>query len=59
MATHSSILAWAIPSTEEPGGLQSTGLQMSLNNTTTISQQQYTQNILPMYAETFQPKYSF
>ena len=26
-ATHSSILAWRIPSTEEPGGLQSTGLQ--------------------------------
>ena len=23
MATHSSILAWKIPSTEEPGGLQS------------------------------------
>ena len=27
MATHSSILAWKIPRTEEPGGLQSTGLQ--------------------------------
>ena len=26
MATHSSILAWRIPWTEEPGGLQSTGL---------------------------------
>ena len=26
-ATHSSILAWIIPWTEEPGGLQSTGLQ--------------------------------
>ena len=25
MATHSSILAWRIPSTEEPGGLQSMG----------------------------------
>ena len=24
MATHSSILAWSIPWTEEPGGLQST-----------------------------------
>ena len=24
---HSSILAWRIPSTEEPGGLQSMGLQ--------------------------------
>ena len=27
MATHSSILAWRIPRTEEPGGLLSTGLQ--------------------------------
>ena len=27
MATHSSILAWRIPQTEEPGGLQSMGLQ--------------------------------
>ena len=27
MPTHSSILAWKIPWTEEPGGLQSTGLQ--------------------------------
>ena len=27
MATHSSILAWRIPLTEEPGGLQSMRLQ--------------------------------
>ena len=27
MATHSSIFAWRIPWTEEPGGLQSMGLQ--------------------------------
>ena len=27
MATSSSILAWEIPWTEEPGGLQSMGLQ--------------------------------
>ena len=27
MATYSGILAWEIPWTEEPGGLQSTGLQ--------------------------------
>ena len=27
MATHSSILAWRIPWTEEPGGLQSIGHQ--------------------------------
>ena len=28
MATHSSILAWKIPWMEEPGRLQSMGLQM-------------------------------
>ena len=27
MAPHSSTLAWKVPWTEEPGGLQSTGLQ--------------------------------
>ena len=35
MATHSSILAWEVSWTEEPGGLQSMGLhtpqQQSLN----------------------------
>ena len=30
LATHSSILAWRIPWTEEPGVLQSTGLQSRL-----------------------------
>ena len=29
MATHSSILAWRIPWTEEPGGLQSVGRKES------------------------------
>ena len=29
MATHSNILAWEIPWTEEPGELQSMGLQKS------------------------------
>ena len=32
MATHSSILAWRIPWTEEPGGLQSTGSQRLRHN---------------------------
>ena len=31
MATHSSILAWRIPWTEEPGGLQSMGLLKRLS----------------------------
>ena len=30
MATHSSILAWKIPWTEEPGGLQFMGVAKSL-----------------------------
>ena len=29
MATHSRILAWRIPGTEEPGGLQSMGVTES------------------------------
>ena len=32
MATHSSILAWRIPRTEESGGLQSLGLQKVRHN---------------------------
>ena len=42
MASHSSILAWEIPWTEEPGGLQSPGSQkvghdLATNQTTTIT----------------------
>ena len=32
LATHSSILAWRIPWTEEPGGLQSTRSQQSVGS---------------------------
>ena len=32
MATHSTILAWRIPWTEEPGGLQSTALKRVSHN---------------------------
>ena len=32
MATHSSILAWRIPWTEEPGRLQSMGLQRVIHD---------------------------
>ena len=35
MATHSSILAWRIPGTEEPGGLQSLGSQRVGHNRVT------------------------
>ena len=37
MATHSSILAWRIPQTEEPGRLQSMGSQESEHNLVTKS----------------------
>ena len=32
MATHSSILPWEIPLTEEPGGLQPMGLQRVIHD---------------------------
>ena len=38
MATHSSILAWRIPWTEEPGGLQSTGSQRVRHDRVTKTQ---------------------
>ena len=41
-ATHSSILAWKIPQREEPGRLQSTGLQRVRCHLATEYQTQYT-----------------
>ena len=40
MATYSSILAWEIPWTEEPGGLQSIGLQRAGHNLVTKQKSQ-------------------
>ena len=40
MATHSSILAWEIPWTEEPGGLQFMGVAKELDMTELLKQQQ-------------------
>ena len=40
MATHSSILAWEIPWTEEPGRLQSKGLQSWTHLTLSYSGEQ-------------------
>ena len=40
MATHSSMRAWQIPQTEEPGGLQSMGLQR-IGHDLVTKQQQY------------------
>ena len=42
MATHSSILAWEIPQTEEPGGLQSMESQRDKHNLATKQQRIYT-----------------
>ena len=39
MATHSSILVWRIPRTEEPGGLQSMGSQRVRHDLATKQQQ--------------------
>ena len=44
MATHSSILAWRIPWTEEPGGLQSIGLQRVRHDLVTEQQEQMEHN---------------
>ena len=41
MATHSNILAWKIPWTEKPGGLQSIGLQIVRHDLATKQQQSY------------------
>ena len=49
MATHSSILAWEIPWTEEPGGLQSLGLQKVEHESATKQQQQDNLNEMTMY----------
>ena len=42
MAIHSSILVWRIPWTEEPGGLQSMGLQRVRHDWATEQMQQHT-----------------
>ena len=42
MATHSSLLGWEIPWTEEPGGLQSMGLQRAGHSLATKQQQNST-----------------
>ena len=43
MATHSSILAWGIPWTEEPDGLPSTGLQRTRHDWSDLAHAQNTE----------------
>ena len=52
METHSSILAWKIPWTEEPGRLQSMGLQRIRHSLVTKQQQQWPDSWLPPEKET-------
>ena len=54
IATHSRILAWEIPQTEEPGTLQSMGLQIIGHDLTTKQQQQKSK-----YREKKMQKYSY
>ena len=42
MATHSSIFAWKIPWTEQPGGLQFLGSQRVRHNLVTKQHQHHT-----------------
>ena len=46
MATHSSILAWEVPWTEEPDGLQSVGSQRVRLDLATRQQQQFLGRII-------------
>ena len=41
MATHSDILAWEIPGTKDPGGVQAMGLQMAGHDSEARKQQQW------------------
>ena len=49
MATHSSIPAWEIPRTEDPGGLQSMELQRVRHDLVTEKQQQGVQCVDLIY----------
>ena len=46
MATHSSLLPWETPQTEEPGGLQFMGSQRVKHNLVTKPQQRYHLGVL-------------
>ena len=49
MATHSNILAWEIPWPEDPGGLQSTGLQKRQHDSVTKQYNIKMQSIMILY----------
>ena len=56
MATHSSILAWRIPRTEEPLGLQSMGLQRVRHDCATNT---FTSCILEQFGNIFWKDFKF
>ena len=55
MATHSSVLAWEIPWIEEPGRLQSMGLQRVRHDLATKQQQQQMMYLYPSATDLFLP----
>ena len=60
IATHSNILAWKIPRTEEPGGLQSIGLQRVRHDWVTNTYIKYTIHVMCLnYPETTPPSPSW
>ena len=52
MTTHSNILAWKIPWTEEPGGLQSIGSLRVRSETKQLSMHTHMADSLPYAIET-------
>jgi len=46
MATHTSLLAWEIPWTEEPGGSQRIGHNLATNQTTNLREQKSQERML-------------
>ena len=55
MATHSNILAWRIPWREEPGGLQSKGLQRTEHNCNDLAHTQAL-SLPPFLLKIFSPR---
>ena len=58
MAAHSSIPAWRIPWTEEPGGLQSIGLQRVVTLWTIAHEYTWTEHMNSYYTYTFFSRFS-
>ena len=59
MATHSSILAWRIPGTEEPGGLPSMGSHRVRHNWSNLAAAAAAISVLIIYTQHPSPKTSF